>query len=94
MKALKICTYMFLGVPIAMHYVRTLCDKYILSYDGFSWFLIGKFRHSVLNMWCRGRMGLKEHCCLCPFHFDSFYPILHHFSPEILIFWEQLIVET
>ena len=27
---------------------RTLCDKYILSYDGFSWFLIGKFRHSVL----------------------------------------------
>ena len=48
MKALKICTYMFLGVPIAMYYVRTLCDKYILSYDSFSWFLIGKFRHSVL----------------------------------------------
>ena len=35
-KGLKICTYMFLGMPIAMHYVRTLCDKYFLSYDGFS----------------------------------------------------------
>ena len=35
-KRLKICTYRFLGMPIAMHYVRTLCDKYFLSYDGFS----------------------------------------------------------
>ena len=35
-KGLKICTYMVLGMPIAMHYVRTLCDKYFLSYDGFS----------------------------------------------------------
>ena len=34
-KGLKICTYMFLGVSIAMHYVWTLCDKYFLSYDGF-----------------------------------------------------------
>ena len=24
---------------IAMHYLRTLCDKYFLSYDGFSVFL-------------------------------------------------------
>ena len=35
-KGLKICTYMFLGMLIAMPYVRTLCDKYFLSYDGFS----------------------------------------------------------
>ena len=35
-KGLKICTYTFLGVPIAMHYLRTLCDKCFLSYDGFS----------------------------------------------------------
>ena len=27
---------MFLGMPIAIDYVRTLCDKYFLSYDGFS----------------------------------------------------------
>ena len=26
-----------------MHYVRTLCDKYFLTYDGFSLFLTGKF---------------------------------------------------
>ena len=43
------CTYRFLGIPIAMHYVRTLCDKYFLSYDGFSWFLTGRFRHRVLK---------------------------------------------
>ena len=29
---------MFVGVPIAMHYVTTVCDKYFLSYYGFSWF--------------------------------------------------------
>ena len=34
-KGLNICTYMFLGMLITMHYVRTLCDKYVLSYDGF-----------------------------------------------------------
>ena len=36
---LKICTYRFLCMLITMHYVRTLCDKYFLSYDGF-FFLI------------------------------------------------------
>ena len=30
-------------MPITMHYVSTLCDKYILSYDGFScWSFIEK----------------------------------------------------
>ena len=38
-KSLQICTYRFLGMLIAMHYVRTLCDKYFLSYYGFSTFL-------------------------------------------------------
>ena len=38
-KGLQICTYRFLGMPIAMIYVRTLCDKYFLSYYGFSTFL-------------------------------------------------------
>ena len=37
-KCLQICTCRFLGMPIAMHYVRTLCDKYFLSYYGFSAF--------------------------------------------------------
>ena len=38
-KGLQICTYRFLGMPIAMIYVRTLCDKYFLSYYAFSTFL-------------------------------------------------------
>ena len=32
-----------------MHYVRTLCDKYFVSYDGFSSVLTGRFRHMVLK---------------------------------------------
>ena len=48
-KGLKICTYRFLGMLIAMHYVRTLCEKYFLSYDGLSLFLTGRFRHRVLK---------------------------------------------
>ena len=47
--ALTLCTCRCLGVLIAMHYVRTLCDRYFLSYDGFSWFLMGRFRHRVLK---------------------------------------------
>ena len=34
---------------IAMHYVRTLFDKYCLSDDGFSLFLTGRFRHRILK---------------------------------------------
>ena len=30
-KGLKICTYRFLGMPITMHYVRTLCEKYFVE---------------------------------------------------------------
>ena len=48
-KGLKICTYRFLGMLITMHYVITLCDKYFLSYDGFSSFLTERFRHRVLK---------------------------------------------
>ena len=36
-------------MPILMHYVKTLCDKYFLSYDGFSAFLTGRFRQMVLK---------------------------------------------
>ena len=47
-KGLKICTYRFLGMLITMHYVRTLCYKYVLSYDGFfPWFLTGRSRYRV-----------------------------------------------
>ena len=30
-------------MPITMHYVRTLCDKYFLTYDCFSLFFTGRF---------------------------------------------------
>ena len=36
-------------MPIAMLYVRTLHDKYFLSYEGFSEFLTGRLRHRVLK---------------------------------------------
>ena len=36
-------------MPIAIHYVRTLCDKYFLSYYGFSSFFIGRSRYRVLK---------------------------------------------
>ena len=39
---------MFLGMPIAIHYVRPLCDKYFLSYGGFL-FLTGIFMNSILK---------------------------------------------
>ena len=40
---------MLFGMLITMHYVGTLCDKYFLSYDDFSEFLTGRFRHRVLK---------------------------------------------
>ena len=36
-------------MPITMHYIRTLCDKYFFSYEGFSEFLTRRFRHRVLK---------------------------------------------
>ena len=48
-KGLKICTERILGMPITMHYVRTLCDKDFLSYEGFSEFLTRRFRHRILK---------------------------------------------
>ena len=54
-KGLKICTYMFLGMPIAMHYVRTLCDKYFLSYDGLSELSMTKNEKKNINL-CRDKV--------------------------------------
>ena len=48
-KGLKIYTCRFLHMLIIMHYVRTLYDKYLFSYSGFSWFLTGRFRHRVIK---------------------------------------------
>ena len=48
-KGLKICTDKFFGMPITIHYIRTLCEKYFFSYEGFSEFLTRRFRHNVLK---------------------------------------------
>ena len=72
MKSLENCTYRLLGVLIAMHYIRTLCDKYILSYDGFSYFLTGKFRHSVLKCGVVVEWDPRSTAAYVPFHCDSF----------------------
>ena len=67
MKSLEILHIQVCWVlPIAMHYIRTLCDKYFLSYDGFSYFLTGRFRHSVLKCAVGVEWDPKEHCCICP----------------------------
>ena len=63
----------FLGMPIAMHYVRTMCDKYFLSYYGLSAFFYGKVKILGYETWCRGKMGPKEDCCICPIPFSWFW---------------------
>ena len=89
-KGLKICTYRFLGMLITMHYVRTLCDKYFLSYDGFSWFVTGRFRHRVLKhgvgvSGMQGGLLHRSHSILLAFN-----PILCYLSLKFLIFQNYL----
>ena len=93
-KGLTISTYRFLGVLFAMHYLRTLCDKYFLSYDGLSWLLRARFRHMDSEMWCMGRIGPKKYSCIGPILFWLFYPILHSFYCQIWIYQKLLIVGT
>ena len=50
-KGLKICTHRFLGMLITMHYVRTLCYKYFLSYDGFSELPLTKNEKRTINLY-------------------------------------------
>ena len=54
------CLKRFLGMLITMHYVRTLCDKYFLSYEGFSWFVTGRFRHRVLKYGAGEEWGARR----------------------------------
>ena len=70
-KDLKICTYRFLEMPITMHYVRTLCDKYFLRYYGFPWYLIGRFRHRVLKHGVRVEWDPRRTTAQVLFHFDG-----------------------
>ena len=71
-KRLEICMCKFLGMPVTVHYVRNLCDKYFLSYDNFSEFLTGRFRHRVLKHGVVVEWDPRRTAALVPFHFDGF----------------------
>ena len=64
----------FLGMPIAMHYVRTMCDKYFLSYYGLSAFFYGKVKILGYETWCRGKWDPRQTAAYVPSHFHGFEP--------------------
>ena len=75
-KGLPICTYRILGMPIAMHYVTTLCDKYFLNYYGFSAFVMGRSRYRVLKHGVRVKCDPRRTAAYVPSHFHGFEPHL------------------
>ena len=93
-KGLQICTYRFLGMLIIMHYVRTLCDKYFLSYYGFSAFSMGRSRYRVLKHGVWVKWDPRRTAAYVLSHFMVLNPIFCYVSPKIVIFHELLIVET
>ena len=58
-------------MPITMHYVRTLCDKYFVSYYGFL-FLTGRYMHRVLKHGIGVEWDARRTAAYVPFHFDGF----------------------
>ena len=64
----------FLGMPIAMHYVRTMCDRYFLSYYGLSAFFYGKVKILGYETWCRGKWDPRKTAAYVPSHFHGFEP--------------------
>ena len=93
-KGLQISTYRFLNMPIAMHYIRTLCDEYFLSYYGFSSFFTGRSRYRVLIHGVEVQWDPRRTAEYIPSHFNGFNPIFCSVSPKIVMFQEPFIVET
>ena len=93
-KCLQICTYRFLGMPIAMHYVRTLCDKYFLSYYVFSAFFMGRSRYWVLKHGVGVKWDLRRTAAYVSSHSHGLNPIFCYVPPKIVTFHEPLIIET
>ena len=75
-KDLQICTYRFLGMPITMHFVTTVCDKYFLSYYDFSAFVMGRSRYWVLKHCVRVKCDPRRTAAYVPSHFHGFEPHL------------------
>ena len=93
-KGLQICTYRFLGMPITMHYVRTLCDKYFLSYYGFSAFFMGRSRYRVLKHGVGVKWDPRRTAAYVHPIFMVLNLIFYYVSLKIVIFHEPLIIET
>ena len=70
------CTYRFLGMLITMHYVKTLCDKYFLSYYGFSAFFMQRSRYRVLKHGVGVKWDPRRTAAYVPSHFHGFEPHL------------------
>ena len=77
-----------------MHYVRTLCNKYFLSYYGFSAFFMGRSRYRILKHDVGVKWDPRRTAAYVPSHFMVLNPIFCYVSPKIVIFHEPLIVET
>ena len=73
-KDLQICTCRVLCMQITMHYVRTLCDKYILSYYGFSAFCMGRSRYRVLKHGVGVKWDPRRTAAYVPSHVHGFEP--------------------
>ena len=71
-KGLQIPTYRFLNMPIVMHYIRTLCDKYFLSYYGFSSFFTGRSRYRVVKHGVEVQWDPRRTAEYIPSHFNGF----------------------
>ena len=93
-KGLQISTYRFLNMPIAMHYIRTLCDEYFLSYYGFSSFFTGRSRYRVLIHGVEVQWDPRRTAEYIPSHFNGFNPIFCSVSPKIVMFQEPVIIEN
>ena len=79
----------------AMHYVRTLCDKYFLSYYGFSAFCMGRSRYWVMKYGVGVKWDTRRTAGYVRIPFSWFWtPCSTMWSPKIVIFHELLIVET
>ena len=67
-KGLQICTCRFLGMPIACTMLELCVTSTFWVIKVFLHFT-GRSRYRGSETWCRGRMGPKEDCCICPIPF-------------------------
>ena len=81
-------------MPIIMHYVRTLCDKYFLSYYGISSIFTRGSTYRVLKHGVGVKWDPRRTAAYVPIIFMVLNPIFFYVSPKIVIFHEPLIVET